>query len=90
MISCFLSFSKGTIPGEIKLSDKKITPQRRQGKWSDKEKDKESENNGESIRFFNNQNQRCWHHAEGMEALTAMAYLVGELKWDEYGANHNP
>lgn len=51
MISCFLSLSKGTIPGEIKLSDKKITPQRRQGKWSDKEKDKESENNGESIRF---------------------------------------
>lgn len=72
MILCFLSLSKGTIPGQIKLSDKKVTPQRRQGKWSDKEKDKESENNGESKRLFNNQNQHCWHHAEGTEASIAM------------------
>lgn len=72
MILCFLSLSKGIIPGEINLSDKKITPQRRQGKWSDKEKDKESENNGESIRLFNNQKQHCWHHAESTEASIAM------------------
>lgn len=72
MILCFLSLSKGIILAQIKLSHKKITPQRRQGKWSNKEKDKESENNGESKRLFNNQNQHCWHRAEDTEASIAM------------------
>lgn len=41
-------------------------------------------------RDFNNQNQHCWHHAEGTEASNAMElHLAGDLKWNEHGANYN-
>lgn len=65
-----VSFHSQKEPSWGKSNCQLKTPQRRQGKWSDK--DKESENNGESIRLFNNQKQHCWHHAEGTEASIAM------------------